>query len=206
MPLRTPDSSRKPRLAIGLGLPVLAGMLLLCACTPDRGVRRDDVRQCMAPDSAECAAARERFQVVRYPTMSADQLVAASSRALGDLNFEADRDDAQGRVSGSYIASAPTHEKQLDLVFKRNLKSYGAAQISAQVQILRLPDQDTGADVRLRLYAAIDGAAPSLIDSVALYQIFFSQLGFELGAPAAPPPEDKPQDRRRPVVPSISGI
>jgi len=206
MPLRTPDIFHEPRHAIWPGLPVLAGILLLCACTPDRGVRRDDVWQCIDRNSADCAAARERFQVVRYPTMSADQLVAASSRALGDLNFESNRDDAQGRVSGDYIASAPTHEKQLDLVFKRNLKSYAAASISAQVQILRLPDQDTGADVRLQLYAVVDGAPPSLIDSVALYQIFFSQLGFELGAPAAPPPEDKPQDRRRPVVPSISGV
>ena len=206
MPLQTPENFHESRRAVGRGLSLAIGMLLLAACTPDRGVRRDDVLQCIDPASAECSAARERFQVVRYPTMSADQLVAASSRALGDLNFEADRDDAQGRVSGDYIASAPTHEKQLDLVFKRNLKSYGAAPITAQVQILRLPGQDTGADVRLRLYAATDGAAPSLIDSVALYQIFFSQLGFELGAPAAPPPEDKPQDRRHPVVPSISGV
>ena len=48
--------------------------------------------------SAQCAAAREHFQVVRYPTMSADRLVAAASRALGDLNFESNRDDAQATL------------------------------------------------------------------------------------------------------------
>ncbi len=206
MMLYTSTVCREPHQVIRFALGSLLGLLLLAGCTPDRGVRRDEVLQCIAKDSPECVAAREQFQVVRYPTMTADQLVAASSRALGDLNFEADRDDAQGRVSGDYIASAPTHDKQLDQVFKKNLKNYGPAPITAQVQILPLPNQGTGADVRLRLYAALDGAAPSLIDSVALYQIFFSQLGVELGAPPAPLPEDKPRDRRRSVVPSISGV
>ena len=206
MPLPSPEPFRRPRRAVQLGLALLTGALLLAACTPDRGVRRDEVPDCIDKASAQCAAAREHFQVVRYPTMSADRLVAAASRALGDLNFESNRDDAQGRVSGDYIAAAPTHEKQRDDLFKKSLKGYATAAVTAQVEILPLPSQDTGANVRLRLYAAVDGAAPALIDSVALYQIFFSQLGAELGEPMAPVPEAQPRDRPRPLVPSISGV
>ena len=60
--------------------------------------------------------------------------------------------------------------------------------------------------VRLRLYAAAPGAAPQLIDSVAPYQIFFSQLGAELGEPVALPKEDNLPGRPRPISPSISGV
>lgn len=192
---------------LALGLPLLAGVLALAACiTPDRGVRRDEVQACIDKASPQCAAAREQFQSVRYPTMSAGHLVAAASRALGDLDFEPTRDDAQNKVSGEYIASAPTHKNQLDELFRKNLKIYGPAPLTAQVEILPLAGQEVGADVRLRLYTAADGAAPTLIDSVAPYQIFFSQLGVELGAPPPPPPEDKPKDRRQQIKPSISGV
>lgn len=191
---------------------LMAGMaaLLLAACghAPDRGAHRDDASQCVAPDSAECAAARERFQVVRYPTFRVDQLVVAASRALGDLNFEAERDDRNHRVSGEYVAAAPVHKGQFDELFRKNLKQYGAAPLmTAQVEITPLAQQDTGAEVRLRLFAPQDGAAPQPVDSVAPYQVFFSQLGAELGAPAAPPPpQDNPRERRRQAVPSISGV
>lgn len=191
------------------GWPVLVAGLLLpgCSHTPERGAHRDDASQCVAPDSAECAAARERFQVVRYPTFRADQLVVAASRALGDLNFEAERDDRNHRVSGEYVGSAPVHKGQFDELFRKNLKQYGAAPLTAQVEITPLPQQDTGAEVRLRLFAPQDGAAPQPVDSVAPYQVFFSQLGAELGAPVAPPPpQDNPRERRRQAVPSISGV
>lgn len=199
------DFSRPTRRAIWPV--VLLGLSLLAACTPDRGVRRDEVRACIDKESPECAAARAQFQSVRYPTLSAGRLVAAGSRALGDLNFEPTRDDAGNKVSGEYIASAPVHKNQLDELFRKNLKNYGAAPLAAQVDILPLPGKDVGADVRLRLYTvAGEGVPPELIDSVAPYQIFFSQLGVELGAPPPPPPEDKPKDRRHPVAPSISGV
>ncbi|WP_029921653.1 hypothetical protein [Nevskia soli] len=199
------DFSRPTRRAIWPV--VLLGLSLLAACTPDRGVRRDEVRACIDKESPACAAARVQFQSVRYPTLSADRLVAAGSRALGDLNFEPTRDDAGNKVSGEYIASAPVHKNQLDELFRKNLKNYGTASLTAQVDILPLPGKDVGADVRLRLYTvAGEGMSPELIDSVAPYQIFFSQLGVELGAPPPPPPEDKPKDRRHPVAPSISGV
>ncbi len=194
------------RRALGCGLALLAGALTLSACTPDRGVRRDEVQACIDKGSSQCAAAREQFQSVRYPTMSTSRLVAAASRALGDLDFEPTRDDAQNKVSGEYIATAPTHKNQLDELFRKNLKNYAPAPLTAQVDMLPLPGQDVGADVRLRLYTTVDGAAPALIDSVAPYQIFFSQLGVELGAPPPPPPEDKPKDRRQQIKPSISGV
>ncbi len=203
--MQTPDLSRRTRSALRCGLPLL-GLLLLAACTPDRGVRREEVQACVDKDSPQCAAAREQFQSVRYPTMGGDRLVAAASRALGDLNFEPTRDDAAGKVSGDYIAAAPTHKNQLDELFKKNLKNYAPAPLTAQVEILPLAGKDVGAEVRLRLYIAVDGAAPELIDSVAPYQIFFSQLGVELGAPPPPPPEDKPKDRRQQIKPSISGV
>ena len=211
--MRTLEHTLGPRRRLGstarYGLSLLAAALLQPACsyTPDRGVHRDDTRQCIAPDSAECAAAREHFQVVRYPNFTADQLVAASSRALGDLDFETERDDRNRRVSGDYVASAPVHKGQLDEVFRNNLKQYKAAPLTAKVEITPLPQQDIGAEVRLRLYTPQDGAEPQLVDSVALYQVFFSQLGVELGAPPAPlPQEDGPKDRRKAVVPSISGV
>jgi len=184
-------------------VPVLLATLVLASCVPRSGVRQDDLWQCAKPDSPDCAAAREQLQRVRYP-LTADHLVAASNRALGDLNFETRRDDARRTVSGDYFATAPTHPKQLDDLFRQTLKSYAAATVTAQVEVL--VDTDGAAAVRLRLYAAAAGAAPRLIDNVAPYQIFFSQLGAELGTPAAPPKEDNPRDRPRPISPSISGV
>jgi hypothetical protein len=145
--------------------------------------------------------------VVRYPGEPAAHLVAAASRALGDLNFETTRDDERRIVSGDYIDSAPTHSKLLDDLFKKTLKDYQPAALSARVEVLPPPDQQTGAEVRLRLYyARPDAASPQPIDSVAPYQIFFNQLGIELGEAVAPPPPVEPRERPRPLSPSISGV
>jgi hypothetical protein len=191
MPLRNPDQLApilsKTCRACACVLALLIGTLLLASCTPRRGLRQDEVWECTDKASPECAAAREHFQLVRYLAFPPAHLVAASARALGDLNFDTNRDDDKGKVSGVFIASAPTHSGQLDGLLRKNLKSYVPAAVSAEVEILPLPDQDIGADVRLRLYFAAAGAAAQPIDSVAPYQIFFSQLGRELGAAPAPP-------------------
>ncbi len=166
------------------GVVSCVGAALLLGCNGQRALRSDQVEACTDPASAVCAAARDSFQLVRYPTFDAAHLVAVSNRALGDLDFETRRDDAQRKVAGDYIASAPVHSKQLDDQFRRTLKRYGQAAISAVVEVTPLAGRETGADVRLRIYAAVPGAeAPQPIDSVAPYQLFFSQLGFELGAP-----------------------
>jgi hypothetical protein len=205
LPLPAPSGSR--RLAPGL-----IAVLLLAACSTSGGGPRGVVGECAAdPSSAACAAAREGFQTVRYPTLQADRLVAAASRALGDLNFEPQRDDARRQISGRYIAGAPVHDKQLDQLFRQTLKAYAPGQdldgLSAEVSVLPLAGSDTGANVRLQLFLAGNDGAPHPVDAVGPYQIFFSQLGAELGAPPAPPPDDSPNKRqKRPVVPSISGV
>jgi hypothetical protein len=169
----------------GCTLALLTSASLLISCTVERGLRHGEVWECANKASPDCAAARERFQVVRYLTFSSDHLVAASATALGDLNFDTRRDDAQGKVSGDFIATAPTHSGQFDELMKNTLKTYAPAAVSAQVDVSPLPNRDTGADVRLRLYFAVAGSTPQLIDNVAPYQLFFRQLGSELGNPPA---------------------
>lgn len=189
----------------------LSAALAACTTPEQRNDLRGQVRECADPDSAACAEARDGFQLVRYPTMSVDRLVAASSRALGDLNFEPERDDAQRQVSGHYIASAPVHDKQLDQLFRKTVKAYVPGQealpLTAQVEVTALADHDTGGSVRLRLFLATEGGAPRQVDSVAPYQIFFRQLGVELGATPVPVEEDEDKRKqRRPMAPSISGV
>lgn len=182
----------------------LLAAVLLSACAADGGAPRADVRECADADSPACAEAREGFQLVRYPTMTPDRLVAAASRALGDLNFETSRDDANGKVSGSYVAAAPVHAKQLDELFRKTLKNQLAegAELTAQAEVQALANATTGGSVRLRLYR---GGAP--IDSVGPYQVFFRQLGVELGAAPTPVEDDADKKVRKPqLAPSISGV
>lgn len=201
-PPPAPSASR--RLA-----PVLVPVLLLTACSSGGGLR-GVVGECAGdPSSAACAAAREGFQTVRYPSLPAERLVAAASRALGDLDFEPQRDDARREVSGSYIAGAPVHDKQLDQLFRQTLKAYAPGRdlggLSAQVGVLPLPEG--GASLRLQLFLAAGDGTPQPVDVVGPYQIFFSQLGAELGAAPVPPPDDGQKKReKRPLVPSISGV
>ncbi|HZR34428.1 MAG TPA: hypothetical protein VFA75_03555 [Nevskia sp.] len=189
----------------------LALLPAACSTPGPRNDVRGEVRECADPGSPACAAAREGFQLVRYPTMGSDRLVAAASRALGDLNFEAERDDARRHVDGSYVAAAPVHDKQLDELFRKTLKGYAPdrdlSALSAQVDVLPIPDRDVGGNVRLQLFlAGADGTAQP-VDSVGPYQIFFRQLGIELGAPAAPVEEDSDRKKRKPqLAPSISGV
>lgn len=186
-------------------------VVLLSACAADHGALRGDVPECAEPDSAACATAREGLQQVRYPTMTVDRLVAAASRALGDLNFETSRDDARAQVGGSYVASAPVHPRQLDELFRSTLKHFApsleALGLTAQAEVQGLPGSDVGGIVRLRLYRAGDNGAALLIDSVAPYQVFFRQLGVELGAAPTPVEDDSDRKKHKPqVAPSISGV
>jgi hypothetical protein len=183
--------------------------LLLAACAGSGGLH-GAVEECVADaTSAACAAVRDGFQLVRYPTQPADRLVAAASRALGDLDFEPERDDAARKVGGRYIAVAPVHDKQLDQLFRKTLKAYAPdrdlAALSAQVGVE--PLGDAGATVRLQLFLPGTDGAPQPVDTVGPYQIFFSQLGVELGAAPAPLPDDtrKPREKR-PMAPSIGGV
>ena len=188
-----------------------AAALAACTTPEQRNDLRGQVRACADPDAPACAEAREGFQLVRYPTMGTDRLVAAASRALGDLNFETERDDAQRKVTGSYIAGAPVHDKQLDQLFHKTVKAYVPSQdmpaLSAQVEVSALPDRDTGGSVRLRLFLAGAGGAALPLDSVGPYQIFFSQLGIELGATPVPLDDDGDKKKhRQQMAPSISGV
>jgi len=191
----------------------LCALAAVAACTTpeQRNELRGEVRECADKDAPACAAARDGFQRVRYPTMGADRLVAAASRALGDLNFEADRDDAQRRVSGAYVAAAPVHDKQLDELFSKTLKRYAPGQdlaaLSARVEVTPIPGSDTGGNVRLQLFLAGAGGTAQPVDSVGPYQIFFRQLGIELGAAPAPLDDDSNKKTRKPpMAPSISGV
>lgn len=189
----------------------LAAAVAACTTPEQRNDLRGQVRECADPDSAACAEAREGFQRVRYPTMPPDRLLAAASRALGDLNFEADRDDARRKVSGSYVPGAPVHDKQLDQLFRKTVKAYASGQeappLGAEVEVTALPDSDVGGSVRLRLFLAAAGGAPQPVDSVAPYQIFFRQLGVELGAAPAPVEDDSESKKHKPrLVPTISGV
>ncbi|MDR3414935.1 MAG: hypothetical protein P4L83_02010 [Nevskia sp.] len=171
---------------------------VLAACTAARP-RTGEVAACADQGSPACAAARDGFQRVHYTNIQPGRLVVASSRALGDLNFEVgERDDAGGRVEADYVAAAPVHEKQLDEKFKEAMHPYAGARVAAAVTVT---PGEAGAEVRLRLTAVpADGAAPRPIDSVTPYQLFFSQLGFELGLNAATVPEPK-EERHRVNVP-----
>jgi len=191
----------------------LCALALLSACaTPEqRNELRGEVRECADKDAPACAAAREGFQLVRYPTMGAGRLVVAASRALGDLDFEPDRDDAQRRVGGAYVASAPVHPKQLDELFRQTLKRYAPDQdlagLGARVDVVPIPGSEVGATVRLQLFLAGEGGVAVPVDSVAPYQIFFRQLGLELGATPAPLDDDSDRKKRKPqMAPSISGV
>jgi hypothetical protein len=185
--------------------------LLLAACSSSGGLH-GVVGECLdAPGSAACAAARDGFQLVRYPALPADRLVAAASRALGDLDFEPERDDAQRRVGGRYIATAPVHDRQLDQLFRKTLKAYAPDQdlaaLRAEVSVQPIAGSDTGATLRLQLFLPGADGAPLPVDAVGPYQIFFSQLGGELGAPLAPLPGDGDRKHeKRPLAPSISGV
>ena len=188
-----------------------AAALAACTTPEQRNELRGQVRECADPDAPGCAEAREGFQLVRYPTMPVDRLVAAASRALGDLNFETERDDVQRKVSGSYIAGAPVHDKQLDQLFHMTVKAYlpgqDAPSLSALVEVLALPDREVGGSVRLRLFLAGQGGAALPLDSVAPYQVFFRQLGVELGAPPTPIEDEGDKKRHKPpMAPSISGV
>lgn len=189
--------------------PLLA--LLLAGCSSHGGVH-GVVYECQDdPASAACATAREGFQVVRYTTLPTDRLVGAASRALGDLDFEPERDDAGRKVSGSYIATAPVHDKQLDELFRKTLKAYAPGQdlaaLRAEVSAQPLAGSDSGASLRLQLFLPGADGAPRPVDAVGPYQIFFSQLGVELGAPPAPPPEEPGKRReKRTLSPSLSGV
>jgi hypothetical protein len=188
--------------------PLLA--LLLAACG-SRGGMHGVVYECADPASAACAAAREGFQVVRYTSLPPDRLIGAASRALGDLDFEPERDDAGRKVSGRYVASAPVHDKQLDQLFRQTLKAYAPGQdlaaLRAEVSAQPLAGGDSGATLRLQLFLPGADGAPRPVDAVGPYQIFFSQLGTELGAPPAPPPEEPgTRHERRPLAPAISGV
>ncbi len=203
-----PGNRRLPGRALLLCLALLPAA---CATPEQRNELRGEVRECADKDAPACAAAREGFQLVRYPTMGPDRLVAAASRALGDLNFEAERDDAQRRVSGSYIVSAPVHDKQLDELFRQTLKRYAPGQdlsaLSARVDVQPIAGGDVGGNVRLQLFLTGEGGAAQPVDSVAPYQIFFRQLGIELGATPLPLDDDSDRKKHKPqMAPSISGV
>ena len=201
-----PYSSPARRLSL-----CLLALLAACATPEQRNDLRGEVRACADKDAPACAAAREGFQLVRYPTMGPDRLVVAASRALGDLNFEAERDDAQRRVSGTYVAGAPVHPRQLDELFLQTLRRYAPGQdlagLGARVEVLPIAGSDTGGNVRLQLFLAGEGGAAMPVDSIGPYQIFFRQLGIELGAAPAPLDDDADQKKRKPqMAPSISGV
>ncbi|MDB5986134.1 MAG: hypothetical protein JWR16_1187 [Nevskia sp.] len=176
--------------------------LLLASCASHDKIRHGEARECADSGSPACIAARHAFQREHYTSISQDRLLAASSRALGDLNFETTRDDAQAQVRAEYVATAPTHKDQLDERFRKSLRNYAADHeartVRAQLEVRQPPDDPTGQEVHLLLYAGAEGADDSsLIDNPALYQIFFNALGIELGAAPEPLPTDKHKERRK---------
>ena len=192
-------------------LPLAAVLLAACATPADR-LRHVEVAACADKEAAGCEAARAGFQRLSYDSLDADKLTVAAARALGDLNFEVERDDARHQAAGAYVDSAPVHDKQLDSLFRGTLKPYQPAVISARVEVLPLAGRDSGGEVRLRLFAAADsGGQPAPVDSVGPYQVFFRQLGQELGLPDVDTAVDdagKKRERQRPraISPSIGGL
>ena len=116
-------------------LPLAAVLLAACATPADR-LRHVEVAACADKEAAGCEAARAGFQRLSYDSLDADKLTVAAARALGDLNFEVERDDARHQAAGAYVDSAPVHDKQLDSLFRGTLKPYQPAVISARVEVL----------------------------------------------------------------------
>lgn len=176
--------------------------VLLAACST--GGARLDVPECARPEATACTAARDRFQVLNYDIATPDRLVAASSRAIGDLNFElVRRDDAAGIVLGRYVGSAPTHKDQLDSRFHDALRDAASLPLLARIEVGAAPTAGGPVPVRLQLLLPApdsrDGTAQMPLDRVKPYQIFFQQLSLELGGRVAPPEGDdryKDEDKR----------
>lgn len=181
----------------------------VCAAACTATGLKPDIPECALPQSAECEGALERIQVLRYEGVSREQLVAAASRAAGDLNFDlVRRDDTTGLVQAKYIGSAPTHKDQLDSRFHAALGPAAAQPVQAQITIG--PAAAAGSTpVRLRLIApgaATDSGSPAMpVDRVAPYQLFFEQLSLELDGRSVPTPQalEDLDKGRRPNKPAV---
>jgi hypothetical protein len=197
----------KPALWCVITLLTLARCLASCASHGD--IPRGVARECADPDSEPCLHARIAFQQVQYTSISQDRLVAASTRALDDLNFETARDDEHAQVRGSYVEAAPTHKDQLDQRFHKFLRDHPdgheAPALIAQVDVISSSAAPAAITVRLRLYNAQNPGSQTQVDEPALYEIFFKQLGFELaGTSAAVPAPSQPSPRK--AAPPPQGI
>jgi len=119
---------------------------------------------------------------------------------------------AQPKPAPDQVAAPPDDfDKQLDELFRKTLKAYAPGQdlaaLRAEVSAQPLAGSDSGASLRLQLFLPGADGAPRPVDAVGPYQIFFSQLGVELGAPPAPPPEEPGKRReKRTLAPGISGV
>lgn len=169
-----------------------------------------DVPECAQPQSPECAAALDRIQVLNYDVTTPDRLVAASSRAIGDLNFELiQRDDSAGRVMGRYVGSAPTHPDLLDSRFHKALGDAASVPLVARIDVGTARVSGGPVPVRVQLLlpgsAKNDPAKSTPLAQLAPYQILFEQLSLELAGRVAPPPGENQQDEhhKRPQKPGV---
>lgn len=179
---------------------------LLAGCASSSEIPRGVARECADPDSESCIHARIAFQQVQYTSISQDRLIAASTRALDDLNFETARDDEHAQVKGCYVEAAPTHQDQLDQRFHNFLRdhpdAHAAQALIAQVDVVASSAEPAAITVRLRLYNTQTPGSQTLVDEPALYEIFFKQLGFELaGSSAAVQGPNQPSPRKVPSLP-----
>ena len=169
--------ARKRQRAAGLSLLAVA---LLQACA-SHGIH-GEVGACEDKSSAACLAEREKFQIVVYPGMVPDSLLAAGCRALGDLDFQLDsRDDSSGTAAGTWLSDYAGRDTQLQAELLKTLRRYSPRRIHAAVTVTALPSQST--QVLLQLTAIDNSDAAISIDSVVPYQIFFRKLGNELNTP-----------------------
>lgn len=202
LPSRSVDSgrSRLSRSATPPWAPLAALVLAACSSTGPK----PEVPECADARSPACAAARDRFQVLNYEVTAPGRLVAASSRAIGDLNFElVRRDDDAGLVLARYVGSAPTHKDQLDSSFHEALRDAASLPLMARIEVGKTVGSGTSVPVRLQflLPPASAGSAtePVPLDRVKPYQIFFQQLSLELGGRISPPEGASRRDDDKPA-------